>query len=175
MRLTLSALLISSLALGGCAAVRDSRVNPFNWFGSSRSETVATAPEANTNPLIPAGRVGLFQRQRAEREIYKGQPIDTVSDLVIERVPGGAIIRASGVSPAQGLYEVQLTPENDDDEAVDGVLSYRLEGRLPENARPGGSEATRTVTAAHAVSDQQLRGVNTIRVVGARNARTSRR
>ena len=44
MRLTLSALLISSMALGGCAAVRDSRVNPFNWFGGSRSEAVATAP-----------------------------------------------------------------------------------------------------------------------------------
>ncbi|WP_243253535.1 hypothetical protein [Pseudosulfitobacter sp. DSM 107133] len=163
------------MTLGGCAAVRDSRVNPFNWFGNSRSETVTTAPKANTNPLIPTGGTGLFQRKRAEQQVYQGQPIDTVSDLVIERVPGGAIIRASGVSPAQGLYEVQLTPENDDDEAVDGVLSYRLEGRLPANARPGGSEATRTVTAAHAVTEQQLRGVHTIRVVGARNARTSRR
>lgn len=176
MRLTLSALLISSMTLGGCAAVRDSSVNPFNWFGGSRSEPVATAPvAASTNPLIPSQRAGLFGRKRAEREIYLGTPIDTVSDLVIERVPGGAIIRASGVSQAQGLYEVRLTPETEDDEAVDGVLSYRLEGRLPENARPGGSVATRTVTAAHAVTDQQLRGVSTIRVVGARNARTSRR
>ncbi|ASM72221.1 MULTISPECIES: hypothetical protein [Roseobacteraceae] len=173
MRLTLSALLISSMALGGCAIVRDSRVNPFNWFGNSRSEAVA--PEASTNPLIPTGGVGLFQRNRAERVVYKGEPIDTVSDLVIERVPGGAIIRASGVAPVQGLYEVKLTPENEDDEAVDGVLSYRLEGRLPEKARAGGSELTRTVTAAHAVTDQQLRGVKTIRVVGARNARTSQR
>lgn len=112
MRLTLSALLISSMALGGCAAVRDSRVNPFNWFGGSRSEAVATAPtEASTNPLIPAQRAGLFARKRAEREIYLGTPIDTVSDLVIERVPGGAIIRATGVSQSQGLYEVRLTPK----------------------------------------------------------------
>ncbi|MCR8826662.1 hypothetical protein [Pseudosulfitobacter koreensis] len=175
MRLTLSALLISSLALGGCAAVRDSRVNPFNWFGSSRSEPVVAEPAASTNPLIPVGGVGLFQRGRAERNLYQGAPIDTVSDLVVERVPGGAIIRASGISPTQGLYEVQLTPENEDDEAVDGVLSYRLEGRLPENAPAGGSVATRTVTAAHAVTEQQLRGVTTIRVVGATNARTTRR
>lgn len=175
MRLTLSALLISSLALGGCATVRDSRVNPFNWFGTSRSETVVITPTASTNPLIPSGRVGLFQRKRAEREVYLGQPIDTVSDLVVERVPGGAIIRASGISPAQGLYEVQLTPETEDDESVDGVLSYRLEGRLPQNAAVGGSTATRTVTAAHAVTEQQLRGVTTIRVVGASNARTTRR
>jgi len=38
MRKTFSAILVSTLVLTGCATVRDSRVNPFNWFGTARSE-----------------------------------------------------------------------------------------------------------------------------------------
>ena len=41
MRKTFSAILVSTLVLTGCATVRDSRVNPFNWFGNARSRAVA--------------------------------------------------------------------------------------------------------------------------------------
>ncbi|MEM8577091.1 MAG: hypothetical protein AAGF60_04510 [Pseudomonadota bacterium] len=161
-----------SLTLSACG-FRDSRVNPLNWFGNSRSEPVQVQAPEDVNPLIPT-RTGLFQRQRAEAARYQGTPVDAVTDLRVERVPGGAIIRATGVAREQGLFEVRLTPENDGD-AVDGVLSYRLEARRPEAVRPGGPEATRRVTAAVSVTDQDLRGVRVIRVVGVENARTSRR
>lgn len=174
MRILTSAILISAMTLTGCSAVRDSRVNPLNWFGNSRSAPVETAEKVNTNPLIPT-RGGLFAKSRAEKDIYHGNAVDQVSGLVIERVPGGAIVRVTGITRTQGVHSVQLTPETKDETPVKGVLTYRLEGIQPTNANPVGSEHTRTVVVARRLTDQELRDVKTIRVVAARNVRTSRR
>ncbi len=130
MRIATSALLISVMTLTSCATVRDSRVNPFNWFGGSTSQPVqAEAPKAN-NPLLPE-RTGIFAKQRAREGVYQGKPVDQVTELVIERVPGGALIRATGITRTQGAYDVQLTPETDTETPVDGVLTYRLEALGP--------------------------------------------
>ncbi len=166
--------LIALTALLGACGLRDSRVNPINWFGRDRAEPVAVAAAPDEiNPLIPT-QGGLFNSSRPEIELYLGTPVATITELNVDRVPGGAIIRATGVDNVQGLYEVQLTPE-DENGAIDGVLGYRLEARRPENARAGGAEATRRVTAAVAVTDQELSDVHTIRVSGLENARSSRR
>ena len=173
MRKTFSALLVSTLVLTGCATVRDSRVNPFNWFGNARSEPLTQA-EVNTNPLIPT-RSGLFASARAKEAVYTGRPFDQVTDLTIERVPGGALIRVTGLAARQGIYDVQLTPANEDELPVDGVLTYRLEGVEPARNTPVGAQPTREVVAARKITDQTLAGVQTIRVEGQRNALTSRR
>lgn len=173
MRKTFSALLVSTLVLTGCATIRDSRVNPFNWFGTARSETLA--PEkASTNPLIPKTS-GLFAGARAKQAVYTGKPFDQVTDLTIERIPGGALIRATGLAARQGIYKVQLTPENADEKPVDGVLTYRLEGITPSKNTAIGAIPTREVTAGRKLTDQMLAGVRVIRVEGQRNALTSRR
>lgn len=172
MRKTLPLLLAAALALTACGTIRDSRINPFNWFGQSRSEPIAQT--ANTNPLIPR-RAGLFARARAEEAVYLGRPFEQVTDLTIEQVPGGAIIRATGLAARQGIYSVQLTPENEEEEAVDGVLTYRLEGIRPTRPTPVGTRPTREVIAARRVTDQQLRGVRQIRVEGQLNAQVARR
>ncbi|MAM25802.1 MAG: hypothetical protein CML55_10595 [Rhodobacteraceae bacterium] len=176
MRKTLTTLLVATFALSGCSTVRDSRANPFNWFGSAR-----TAPppvrEASpqTNPLIPK-ESGLFSSGRAKpEEEYLGRPFDQVADLVIEPVPGGAIIRATGVAARQGVYQVQLTPVNEGEEPVDGVLSYRLEGIPPDFNTRVGAHPSREVVAARKVTDQTLAGVTAIRVEGQRNAILARR
>lgn len=169
---TVSLLLAATLTLSACGAVRDSRVNPFNWFGQSRS--VAVEPQEQTNPLIPT-RAGLFGNARAEEKIYAGTPFDQVTDLTVERIPGGAIIRATGLAARQGSYDVRLTPVNEDEEAVDGVLAYRLERVLPDRRTNVGNEPTREVIAARRVTDQNLRGVRVIRVEARRNAVESRR
>lgn len=171
MRITVSALLVSTLTLSACGGFRDSRVNPFNWFGRSEPAPVATTVE-ETNPLIP-GSTGLFRSNRAP-EVYQGQPIDTVSDLVIERVPGGAIIRATGVAAVQGVYDVRLTPANEDEAPVDGVLTYRIEG-LRQAGTPQGTPATREVIVARKVTSQMLANARTIRVEADRNALQARR
>ena len=171
---SIAALLVMSLILGACST----RLNPFNWFGGSREEPRAERTESD-NPLLPAERDrGGFLGLRAAREraeIYTGQPVDVISDLVIERVPGGAIIRAIGLSRFQNVYDVRLTPANEDNEAVEGVLAYRLEAVVPERPIQGGPERLREITAARVVTDKQLEGVRTIRVAGIENARASRR
>lgn len=169
---TLSLILVASLALGACGTIRDSRVNPFNWFGQSRSEPIAQAE--NTNPLIPKGG-GLFSSNRNEPVTYAGRPFEQVTNLTIERVPGGVLIRATGLAARQGIYAVQLTPANEDEEAVDGVLTYRLEGIRPNRNTAVGTKPTREVIAARRVTDKQLAGVRRIRVEGQLNAQVARR
>ena len=173
MRKTLSILLISTLTLTACGTVRDSRINPFNWFGQSRSVPLQ---KENTNPLIPEKQGGgLFAGLRERNALYVGLPFEQVKDLTIERVPGGAIIRATGLAARQGYYAVQLTPANEDELPVDGVLTYRLEGVRPDKNTRVGTEPTREVIAARRVTDQDLQGVRSIRVEGQLNALVSRR
>jgi hypothetical protein len=162
MRKTTLVLLISSLALGACGSAQGSRLNPFNWFGGDQAE--APAP-ASTNPLIPKTREGLFSSSD-DKDAYLGTPVDQITDLVIEAVPGGAIIRASGTAQGSALYDVQLTPDADGPQ--DGVLSLRLEARK----RPGLPSGE--VTAALRLSDRQLAGVRIIRVSALQNMLASR-
>lgn len=173
MRTTLTALLISTLVLSGCSTVRESRANPFNWFGGS-SPTPVTTSTVNTNPLIP-DQEGIFARNRSGKDAYLGAPVETIADLTIERVPGGAIIRATGIAAEQGVFDVQLTPENEDELPVDGVLSYRLEAIRSPSGRVQGTDMSREVIAARKITDQTLQDVRTIRVSGVLNAQTSRR
>ncbi len=170
------ALLAVTLTLAACGQARESRLNPFNWFGGSRE--VRAEPE-NANPLIPEvdDRRGLFNSRRArdEEAAYRGQPVDVISELVVERVPGGTLIRATGLSRFQNTYDIRLTPVPDADGTSDRVLEYRLEAVVPARPIPGGPERLREVTAASAVTDNQLEGIRTIRVAGAENARVSAR
>ena len=168
MRKTFSALLLSTLVLTGCATVRDSRVNPFNWFGKARSEPIAQS-SAQANPLIPQTS-SIFSRKRNSNAVYNGRPVDQITDLTIERVPGGILLRATGLAARQGLYDVQLVPQN-----KDGVLTYRFEGVEPASQTPIGAAATREVIVARTLTDQQLAEVHTIRIEGQRNALTSSR
>ncbi|MYM53773.1 hypothetical protein [Thalassovita mangrovi] len=163
MQKSLSVLLISAVVLSGCGT---SRLNPKNWFGRSQAVPVASATDAN--PLIPR-KNRLLKRDTS----YQGTLVGEIRDLTIERVPGGAIARVTGLADQQGPYEVRLMPLNDG-APVGGVLSYELRAlSVPYNAV--GTERSRTLTAAVFVTDQDLAGVREIRVLGARNARSSRR
>lgn len=173
MRISLTVLLVASMGLGACGVVRDSVLNPGNWFGRSTSVPVESTDTTPVNPLIPKTS-GLFASRRAKNALYIGEPFDEIVDLTVERVPGGAIIRATGRAARQGTYSVQLTPANEDEAAVKGVLTYRLEGIAPTNTAQG-TPPTREVTAGRKLTDQELRGVRTIRVEGLRNARVVRR
>lgn len=168
-------LLVGAMTLGACST----RLNPFNWFDRGQSEPVQPQQEVEEkNPLIPEServRLNLFGLRNDDDAEYPGGPIDQVSGLVIERVPGGAVIRATGVADYQGAFGVRLQPANEDEVAEDGVLTYRLEVIRPDRARVGGPERVREVTAARHLTDNQLAGVRTIRVEGLRNAQTSSR
>lgn len=169
----ISVLLVATLLLAGCGSVRDSRINPFNWFGNdtpSGASDIETAREKN--PLIP--ELGPVQQSRAERERYKGTPIDSVTDVTLERIPGGVLLRATGVAATQGVYDAQLTPVTEDG-PVDGVIIFSLDALNDPDLRTQGPVQTRDVIVATTLTDQDLGNARTIRVAGARNAIDIRR
>ncbi|MEZ5676235.1 hypothetical protein SAMN06265173_1087 [Thalassovita litoralis] len=166
MRIPLSALLISTLVLTGCG---NSRLNPMNWFGRAKSTPVATAE--NTNPLIPQRRGSILRREQLP---YAGQLMSQVKTLHIERTPGGALVRVSGIAQFQRPYEVRLIPTNNK-QPVNGVLTFDLKAVQPGKKLAQGSEWTRTVTAATFLTDNELDGVRTIQVQAAQNTMSSRR
>ncbi|MFP4043670.1 MAG: hypothetical protein ACLFTP_03745 [Rhodosalinus sp.] len=165
MRASVTGLLAVTLVVAGCATIRDSRLNPGNWFGPSR-EVVVTEPDGN--PLIPR-RSALSRPEQA----YEGRPIDRITDLTIEPLPGGAVLRASGVAARQGPYAVQLTPV--EEASTDEVLVFTFDRLLPGRNTPVGPERTRVAEVATRLSDLDLEGVRMIRVEAARNARELRR
>lgn len=154
------ALIATVLILGmaaGCARIADSRVNPFNWF--SRSTSAPT--------LAPAEGYDAFARD--SRPL-----VDQVTDLVIERTPGGAVIRATGLPPRQGHYNGDLVSLSDG-EPVNGVLEYQFRLIPPPGATRVSTVASREVVVGLFVSDQSLEGVREIRVVAQENSRAARR
>lgn len=176
MRTRLTTALIATLVLTGCAGLRDSRANPANWFGRDAPAPNEAAPETNT--LIPGESRGLFgtARERALAEAKnRTSPIATVSSARLDSVPGGAILRVTGLDATQGAFAVALVPANEEELPEDGVLSYSLERQLPVAPQAVGPEQTREVTVGRALTDQQLAGVRSIRITAAQNAISLRR
>ncbi|MEM9522961.1 MAG: hypothetical protein AAF982_03040, partial [Pseudomonadota bacterium] len=109
------ALALVSVA-GACGMVRESRLNPFNWFGQDQSETAAVSEDGpvDARPLV-----------------------DRIMSVNIERVSGGIIVRATGLPPWQGYYDIALTPMNGG-LPIDGVLRFAFRAFPPaEPARAG--------------------------------------
>lgn len=163
MRSTASTLLVCALFLSACS----SNLNPVNWFGRNDPDATLQSAEED-NPLIP--EASPFARAP---EVYQGTTIDTVSDLTIERVPGGIIIRATGQSTVLGAFNAQLTPLEPDETPVDGVLTYLLQAEFFQVA--AGSPATREVVVGRQLTDQELGDTRIIRVEAVRNALERRR
>ncbi len=150
-RLILALTLLGVLA--GCARVAESRFNPFNWFGRSQEvQTVAPGEiPQDPRPLV-----------------------DQVTELVIERVPGGAIVRARGLPQTQGYYDGALVSETRN-APVDGVLTYQFRVVPPAEPQRVSTPRSREIVVARFLSDQALQGVRSIRVEAASNARAARR
>jgi hypothetical protein len=152
MRKAVLAGLAAVMLVTGCASVRDSRFNPFNWFGASREQrAVAQAAAA-----VDGGRV----------------PVDQVTELFVEPTTGGAIVRAKGLPPTQGWYKAELIREA---EARPGEIVFRFVVKRPQGTPPQGTPMSREVTVAAFLTSFQLEGVRTITVTGAQNARSTRR
>ncbi|OIQ30216.1 MAG: hypothetical protein BM562_10350 [Alphaproteobacteria bacterium MedPE-SWcel] len=173
MRITLGALLIGTLVLSSCGGWRESRVNPGNWFGQSREARAEPIVDESLNPLIPQEnkeRANLLGRRDEPED--RSLPIAKIMDLRIERTPVGAIVTVVGEAARNGAYDASLVPAETQDA---GRLEYTFRVTYPKSATYSGTAATRTIRAAVSLSNQDLAGVRVIRVVGAENARESRR
>ena len=191
MRVLLSVLVMSSMVLAGCSGFRDSRANPANWFGSSKSERrvereTRDAEGKEINPLIgakakqeflpgPKKRVvtGSVLGDREKVIPYEGTLVDQVTALVIERTSSGAIVRATGLASRQGAFDVRLI-EDQEGAPVDGIKTYTLRAYQPVES-PQGPQRTRTLHAAEFISNADLEGIKAIRVAAKRNVQTSSR
>ena len=169
----LSLLVVVSLTLSACGW-RDSRVNPSNWFGGSRSTPVEAPPADEANALIPQERQGggLFARPEEEDTSV---PIAKVDELRIEPIPSGAIVYASGTAIRQGAFDARLVRVESEENQKNGILEYTFRVDYPKTQTPQGSERTRMVSDAINVSTQELEGIRLVRVVGQQNALESRR
>jgi hypothetical protein len=139
------------LALSGCGGMRDSKLNPFNWF--RRSE--------------PAEKVALPEAPRDRRAL-----VADVLTMAVEPIPTGAIVRATGRTPTQGWWNAELValPLTDD-----GVLVIEFRLFPPVEATDVNTPRSREVTAALSLSNIKLENVREIVVQGANNARVARR
>lgn len=145
-----AALMVLGL-LAGCGDGSGSRLNPFNWFG--RSEVVVTAPGSSV-PVDPRPLVA------------------SVTGLVVEPYPGGAIVRATGLPPSQGWWEAELVGLPIDE---NGVQVFEFHVFPPPAPTPSGLPQSREITVAAAISTIRLERVREIVVQGATNSRSSRR
>jgi len=152
-RKSIAALMLVSL-LASCGAARDSRLNPFNWFGRDKNQEIEFADESAAS-----------------------DPRDLVAEVIklkVDRLPGGALVHAIGLPATQGHWEAALLSIND--EFPDkGVLTYEFRLLPPLSATPAGTQASREVVVAHFISDQTLVGVRRIQVIAQQNRRTVRR
>lgn len=147
---------IAVLALVGtvaaCGAVRESPINPMNWFGrSERVEADTTNPYEDPRPLVTQ-----------------------ITDLTLERVPGGAILRATGLPPRQGYFDAVLLPLNNG-VPVEGVLHFQLRASPPFEATRPGTPQSRELVVGLFLSDQRLAGIRSIRLSAEANALAVRR
>ena len=150
MRRTVLAALSAALLLAGCGAMRESRLNPFNWFGRSaaRETMVTTATPSDPRALVAQ-----------------------VLDMKVEAYPGGAIVRATGLTPTQGWWDAELVARDVDEK---GVLVFDFRIFPPVTDTAVNNQQSRQVTAAASLSDIKLDGVREIVVQGESNARSSR-
>lgn len=140
-----------AVALAGCGAIGKSKLNPFNWFKKSEPrETIVLPGEKNDpRPLV-----------------------DTVLSMQVEPIPGGAVVRARGVTPTQGWWNAELVPQDLDDK---GVLVYEFRLVPPTDRTDVNTQQSREIDVAVYLSDTKLAPVREIVVQGAKNARSARR
>jgi hypothetical protein len=150
MNTPLVAALCATFALGACSTISNSRLNPFNWFGGSEEVAV-------TSPL----------QKRADPRLLVAQ----VTDMQLERMPGGVIIRAIGLPPTQGFWDAELLARP----VEDGTIIYDFRIFPPTDRTATSTPQSREVTVAAFLSDIKLEGIRQITVQGETNARTSRR
>lgn len=142
--------LVLCLSLAACGS---SRLNPLNWFGGDREERIRvteTAPEVQTDP----------------------RPLVTeVVALAVEQTTSGAIVRATGRTPAQGYFDAALVEVS----RTDGALVYEFRAFPPEGGGLPGPERARDLLVAVSLDQDDLRGLRSITVIGQTNRRSVNR
>lgn len=149
---TILATLAICLTVTACGTIRDSRLNPFNWFGRDRAQTIEVTDEALLRDPRPF--------------------VANVISLQVDKTPEGAIIRAVGLPQLQGYWDaVLLEVDRDNPE----TLTYEFRVAPPPFQTRQSTQRSREIIVARAVSNTRLSRVRTITVIGQGNRRAVRR
>ncbi len=154
MKPTRATLMALPLVLASCG-ISETRLNPFNWFGGGETESAQPLEVVELSDPRPL--------------------VAEITQLVIERTPGGAIVRVTGLPATQGWHGADLVSVNPDGQPLDGVLSYSFRAEPPETQTRVSTRQSRELTVAVFISDIALSGVRVIQVTGAQNSRIARR
>ena len=141
--------------------------------GGRRAENpdgTSTVSTVDDRPFL----VRVFGRRAGATASPVGQPlIPQVTDLLLERRPGGVIVHATGLSPRQGYFDARLVATNSE-VPENGVLTYRFQASPPPGATRVSTVRSREIEVALFVSDQTIVGVREIRVLAAENGLSRR-
>ncbi|SDJ41825.1 hypothetical protein [Aliiruegeria lutimaris] len=158
MKVQIVAGLVAVLVLTGC----QSRYNPTNWGWFSGSQSGTLEP-----------------RKGYPSDVDPRNLVSQVTSMQIDQVPGGAIVTAVGLPPTQGYWNADLISTYKTETGAvapkDGVIQLEFVIAPPRQQRNVVNTASREVSAGTFLSDQTLRGVRTIRVIGQNNQRSSNR
>lgn len=148
-------ILLCATALMGCATVRDSKINPSNWFDADKAKATE---ETAIKPLVP---------ERTAVQMVDSRPlIAKLTELEVANVLGGVLVTATGTSDQMGAFNVELVPMAS--KAGERIFAFRVQYPM------GATVAKQSVTAAVFLSNTDLAGVRSIRVTSASNALTRR-
>lgn len=135
-------------SVSGCASLRDSRVNPKNWFSQTKS--------AKDDSLIPE----LSVIQKSRQKVYSGTPVFALTQAHLRHAIGGKILEIHGVMDKIGSYDIKIIQDPD---TTDQTLRLVVKSVSPRGA-PIGNQAAREFTAATFLTTQELAGWKTIQV-----------
>ncbi len=139
--------LVSACTSSGVSA---DRLNPVNWF---KSNTEAEQID-ETAPIV----------SEDSREL-----LPVISSLEAQPFgAGGVILIAGGVPPTFGYYDAALVPVNDG-QPIEGELVFEFRAAPPVGDVEVGTEESRELTTATTLTEAELSGVGTIRVIAAAN------
>lgn len=139
------------LTLAGCGGFGSSSLNPANWFRSGEPEAEGLMPAASA--------------RRDTRPIA-----DSITDIAVDPVPGGVILRARALVPGVDWYGGDLAP--DAARSGGGTLAFTFRARRPDV--PSSTSGSRRLLAGVYLSDDDLLGVTRLAVYGRANALTAR-
>lgn len=146
--------LLAALSLVMLVSACGTRLNPFNWFGGAEAAPTADAQQLPT---------------KADPRLLALQ----ITELKVDPMPGGAIVRATAVMESQGWWQAELVAV--EDEPVDGAMVYEFRVFPPRQQTRVSTPRSRQVTAAVFLSDIRLSTIRSITVQGQTNGLTSRR
>lgn len=145
---------LTATLLTGCG-ISETRLNPFNWFGSDENEeTVEDVTVVESREVRPL--------------------IAEVTSVVLEETPGGVIIRATGLPPEQGWHNAALVSETRG-RPVNGILTFAFRAVPPAEPMRASTVQSREIVVGRFVSNITLNEVREIRIVAEQNSRVSRR